>query len=93
MTGQKKKQASPKFAEGDKRKYERGGSSQRAMQVVCKKTLQGEVEQQDSRELSKSSQRSLIISKRQGQGQNKGTKWNAATNYQGKCKHKKYGPP
>jgi len=41
---------------------------ERAMWVVCKRMSQGEVEGQDSQELSKLSQRSSIISNRQGQG-------------------------
>jgi len=42
---------------------------ERAMWVVCKRMLQGEVEGQDSWESSELSQRSLIVSNRQGQGQ------------------------
>jgi len=42
---------------------------ERAMWVVRKKMLQGEVEGQDSRESSELSQRSLIVSNRRGQGQ------------------------
>ena len=41
---------------------------ERAMQVVCKKMSQGEVEGQDSQESSELSQRSSIISNRRGQG-------------------------
>jgi len=41
---------------------------ERAMRVVYKKMLQGEVEAQDSWESSELSQRSLIVSNRRGQG-------------------------
>jgi len=41
---------------------------ERAMQVVCKRMSQGEVEGQDSRESSELSQRSSIVSNRRGQG-------------------------
>ena len=63
------------------------------MRVVRKKAWQGEVEQQDRRELSKCSQQSLIVNSRRGQGGKKDTQGNVARN--DRCKHnsKKYGPP
>jgi len=50
------------------RTRERGLRMERAMWVVRKKMSQGEVEGQDSQELSELSQRSLIVSNRRGQG-------------------------
>ena len=41
---------------------------ERVIWVVCKRMSQGEVEGQDSQESSELSQRSSIVSNRQGQG-------------------------
>jgi len=71
----------------------RGGRPQRAMQVVCKKVWQGEVEQWNRWESSEYSQQSSNVNSRQGQGGKKDTQGNAARNNGHKHDGKKYGPP